>query len=1377
MAATISGIVFNDVNSSGSYTAGEPGISGAYVVLYTTITGTCISTQSDINGNYSFTNITIPGEYRIYETVTNPAGDTCPPTIFTQPTGFNDSTTKRQIIKTVTPANISGNTNISGNNFGHDNKANFGCTGDAIQSSAASIYYIDLISGSEVLFGTTSGPLNAIGYNVTDGNLWSGYNGLQRLTPDMKLLTFSIPNLPFVTYYIGDVDSNGYFYIYYGATATFYVVDVNSNRSTFGYLVDPQNGFELDQSPYGVPISPLNIHDWAFSPNDGQLYTIDSTTGNVTRVNPINGNTQVLTTSPAVAGFGALFSDPVNNIYGIQNNTGEIYQYNISGNTATGKLFSQGVITAYNDGARCARVPVFGVIKSATPYVGVGDIITYTMSVKYYSNSTGTNVLFVDTIPTGATFVNNSLTLDGSTVSGNPNPPGATLPDLSSGQHTITFGILINTVPSPNPIPNTSTLSLVCSTGSETLPLSYSSNLATTTVINANITSTKSVDRINSGLGTTLTYTIVLKNTGNTSAKSIVFIDTVPTSTTFVTNSLKQDTTVLTGLTPNPPGVTLPKEIGGGKTSTITFQVRVATIPSPNTIPNNASAIYSFTITNTTVVKTGATNTNTVSTQVNNASLIDTKVADKNFATLNDIITYTITIANTGNISANAIIFKDTIPTGTTFVANSFTLNGVVKSGVSPAPPGVNIGTIPAGGISTVTFKVTVNTIPSPNRITNTATTTFTYQVDPSVVTTTAGSANSNIVTTTISRAALILPTKSVNLPGAFIGDTITYTIGFKNTGTTTANNIFFTDTTPNGTIFVGNSVKVNGVTITGGTLSPPPGVSIPDLGVNKSATLTFQVVVNTTPSPNPTTNIGTSSYSYTDAASGTSGTGVNNTNIVSTQIYPDNNPFKTVDKQYATVGDTLTYTLGWINALPVQQTNVTFVDTIPIGTTFVPNSVTVKGVSKPGSTVTAPNGINTLTLSAGQLVTVTFKVTINTIPSINPIPNDTTIIYSSTLVAGKQSDVSNIATTQVNYSSLSGLTKSVDKNFTTVGDTLTYTVTLANNGNTDVENAVFFDTIPNATSFIDGSYIVNGVTLPGENPNPPTGAIIGTIPAGEVTTIVFKVSVNTIPSPNSIPNTASLIGDYILDPVLGTTLSVGGNTNTVLSKVYFADLSNPIKGVDKVFSDIPTTLTYTITIVNKGNTTADNVVFVDTVPDGTNLVLNSVTVNGLPISSVSPNPPGVTIGTIPLGGTSTVTFKVTVNTIPTTNPIPNIGTVGYNFIVDPTLLTTSTGVYNTNTVYTTINHADLGNILKFASKLYGTCGDIIIYTISIPNTGNADALNVVLTDTVPNGTIYVPNSLKVDGNPIGGTPASINVGTVPAGNTSIVTFQVQVNC
>ena len=540
---------------------------------------------------------------------------------------------------------------------------------------------------------------------------------------------------------------------------------------------------------------------------------------------------------------------------------------------------------------------------------------------------------------------------------------------------------------------------------------------------------------------------------------------------------------------------------------------------------------------------------------------------------------------------------------------------------------------------------------------------------------------------------------------------------------------------------------------------------------------MTFNVVINTIPSPNPTTNIGTANYSYNLGLGLGNQTSTNNTNIVSTYVYPNSNPFKVVDQQYATVGNTLTYTLGWVNTLGVQQTDVVFVDTIPNDTTFVQNSVRVNGITIPGATVTAPNGINIGTLADSQVVNVTFEVVVNTIPSPNPIQNQANVIYSSTLSASRQSNVSNIVDTQINLANIWGVTKSVDKQYATLGDTLTYTVTLANNGNVVAENVVFLDTIPTGTSFINDSLLVNGITIINGNPDYPTGVDIGTLPAQAISTIMFKVVVYTIPSPNSIPNNASLNGDYILNPITNTTVGIAGNSNTVTTKVNFADLSNPIKGVNKNFSDIPTTLTYTITITNTGNTTANNVVFVDTVPLETTFVPNSVIVNGLPITGSNPNPPGVTIGTIPIGQTSTVEFSVLVNTIPTINPIQNTGTVGYNFIVDPSLLTTSTGIYNTNTVNTQINHADLSSISKSVDMKYAQCGDIVTYTILVPNTGNIDALNVILNDTVPNGTTYVANSITVDGNPIGGNPSSINIGTIPARDMSIVIFKVLINC
>lgn len=52
MAATITGIVFNDLNHNGQYDSGEPGIPNVYVVLYSSASG-CVTTQTNASGNYA----------------------------------------------------------------------------------------------------------------------------------------------------------------------------------------------------------------------------------------------------------------------------------------------------------------------------------------------------------------------------------------------------------------------------------------------------------------------------------------------------------------------------------------------------------------------------------------------------------------------------------------------------------------------------------------------------------------------------------------------------------------------------------------------------------------------------------------------------------------------------------------------------------------------------------------------------------------------------------------------------------------------------------------------------------------------------------------------------------------------------------------------------------------------------------------------------------------------------------------------------------------------------------------------------------------------------------------------------------------------------
>lgn len=172
MAATITGIVFNDLNHNGQFDAGEPGIANVFIVLYNDTTTLCSNTTTDINGNYSFS-IDTAGTYTIYEPVTDPAG-TCPPTVFTQPAGFTFSNGPRKINVTVTQTQIDNDETISDIDFSHDTINNpLSCITQMIQfaNSPTEWYDINVITGTSTLRTTltpNSGVVNAIGYNTMD---------------------------------------------------------------------------------------------------------------------------------------------------------------------------------------------------------------------------------------------------------------------------------------------------------------------------------------------------------------------------------------------------------------------------------------------------------------------------------------------------------------------------------------------------------------------------------------------------------------------------------------------------------------------------------------------------------------------------------------------------------------------------------------------------------------------------------------------------------------------------------------------------------------------------------------------------------------------------------------------------------------------------------------------------------------------------------------------------------------------------------------------------------------------------------------------------------------------------------------------------------
>ena len=77
------------------------------------------------------------------------------------------------------------------------------------------------------------------------------------------------------------------------------------------------------------------------------------------------------------------------------------------------------------------------------------------------------------------------------------------------------------------------------------------------------------------------------------------------------------------------------------------------------------------------------------------------------------------------------------------------------------------------------------------------------------------------------------------------------------------------------------------------------------------------------------------------------------------------------------------------------------FVDSIPAGTTFVPNSVTVNGVARPGAN--PASSINLGSINASQTTVVRFQVRVTSNPLVNPIPNRASATFTFTPVPGQQ--------------------------------------------------------------------------------------------------------------------------------------------------------------------------------------------------------------------------------------------------------------------------------------------------------------------------------------------------------------------------------------
>ncbi|EJQ05566.1 DUF11 domain-containing protein [Bacillus cereus] len=1011
-------------------------------------------------------------------------------------------------------------------------------------------------------------------------------------------------------------------------------------------------------------------------------------------------------------------------------------------------------------------------------FATIGDTLTFTSTITNSGNTTANNVIFTDVIPNGTTFIPNSFTVNGTTIT-NANPQnGINIGNLNSNASaTLSFQVNITTLPNPNPIPNKSSLqySFIVDINEPPVSRTVQSNKTFTQVNTASVIATKTASSAFAAVGDTITYTTILTNSGNTSANTPVFIDILPPELSFVPDSVQINTIPQLGFRPD-SGISL-DSIPVGGTTTISFQAIVGSIPATNPTLNQSSTTYSIIIDPTQPPVTETATSNPTLVQINEAIIQATKSVDRLFSDVapgNSFLTYTVLLDNIGNATATNIIFTDPIPNNTVFIEDSVRVGGVLLPGVNPAN-GIPIGDIIAGDFINVTFRVQVVSIPNPiftigpggpnSPVVNSASINYQFMTGPNLPLV-SRSTTSNPVSTQINSGEIVA-IKSVNKTFATIGDTISYTITLSNPGNVTSQNIIFTDTLPDGTTFISGTFTNDSGTQQIG--NPANGIQIGNINPNGTAVITLNVLVTNIPSINPISNSSSVQFAHVVDPSQPAVSQTNVSNAVSTTI---NSAIlttkKSADKSIVSVGDTITYTTTITNTGNTAATNITFTSAIPASTTFIPNSVTINGVQQ--SSAQPALGVNIPNIAPGETVTVTFQVNVISVPPSSSIMGNDTILYSYTVnpnsAPATTSTSTNIATNPV-LNAMITMVKSVDQTLVTLGDTITYTTILTNNGNTNATNITFTDLIPNGTTFITDSVTINGLTQIGLNPN--TGITIGSIAPNSSISIAFQVTATSTPVQNPIANSATASYTFIADPN-APIVSRNVTSNTVFTTINTATILS-LKQVDKSFSRIGDTLTYTVALTNNGNSSAQNVIFTDTVPSGTTFIANTFSINGVPQSEADPSN-GVNIGIITAGTTVTVSFQVTVTSLPTENPIVNFSSTSYQLVSPPDSETSIS-----NPVSTQIKEAIL-SMTKNESVSFADIGQTAFYTTSITNIGNTDATNIVFTDALPSGLTFVPNTLTVDGvlQPNANPNTGVLLATLPPNEIYSIVFQVTVN-
>ena len=788
-----------------------------------------------------------------------------------------------------------------------------------------------------------------------------------------------------------------------------------------------------------------------------------------------------------------------------------------------------------------------------------GDTVTYTVTVKNEGDGNAADVVIVDTLGKGLEYISSTGNYDNktNTITWKVN--------LASGE-TKTFTVVAKIVGYTD----------------VTNEVTVGNKTAIVNVDIPEIIPTKDVNNTTPNFGDTVEYTVTVNNNANTAAKQVVIVDTLGKGLKFINASHngKYDEVTRT--------ITWIVDLDAGES--VVFSVN-ATVEAYGNINNtvvvgNKSFTKNITVPEITPIKkVEITNPNfgeeiTYFVSVFNSAVVDAKnvvVVDHLDKGLKYVGSSNNGVYDAATHTVTWIVDIDagsSIDLTVTAVADEYgVLTNIVSVGDKSASADVNVPEIIPGKSvdvenpnfgDTVTYTVTVtnngvgdakqvvvrDTLDKGLKFVK-ATGKYTFDESTNTVTWIVDLANGESQTfyvTAVAEAYGVLsnnvfvgdksasadvtvpeitPDKIVDITNPNFGDAVTYTVTVTNNGIWDANNVVVKDVLGEGLKFVSATGEYtwdeDSRTVTW----------VVDLANGKSQTFYVTAVVESYGVLTNDVSVGDKSASV---------------DVVVPEITPD----KTVNITNPNFGDKVEYTITVSNNGVGDAKQVVVVDTLNEGLTFV--SASDNGVWDPVKrTVTW-----TVDLAKGE-----FKV-FNLIATVSAYGN-----ILNTVVVGDKSSSVNIAVPEI----IPG--KSVDVENPNFGDTVTYTVTVTNNGIVDAKNVVVVDHLDKGLKYVGSSN--NGVYDAATH------------------TVTWIVDID---AGSSIDLTVTAVADEY--GVLTNIVSVG-------DKSASADVSVPEITPDKTVNitnpNFGDKVDYTIKVTNGGIGDANNIVVKDVLGEGLKFV------------------------------------------------------------------------------------------------------------------------------------------------------------------------------